>query len=82
MATGFASLLTALEGVDFFTLLLPFLVTYVVILFGVRQIGHLDDSNVPPVVALAGAFFLAFSWPITRRTSHSSPSTGPVSLSV
>ena len=60
MATGFASLLTALEGVDFFTLLLPFLVTYVVILFGVRQIGHLDDSNVPPVVALAGAFFLAF----------------------
>lgn len=60
MATGFASLLTALEGVDFFTLLLPFLVTYVVLLFGVRQIGHLDDSNVPPVVALAGAFFLAF----------------------
>lgn len=60
MATGFASLLTALEGVDFFTLLLPFLVTYVVMLFGVRQIGHLDDTNVPPVVALAGAFFLAF----------------------
>ena len=60
MATGFASFLTALEGVDFFTLLLPFLVTYVVLLFGVRQIGHLDDSNVPPVVALAGAFFLAF----------------------
>ena len=60
MATGFASFLTALEGVDFFTLLLPFVVSYVVILFGVRQIGHLDDSNVPPVVALAGAFFLAF----------------------
>lgn len=60
MATGFASLLTALEGVDFFTLLLPFLVTYVVLLFGVRQIGHLNDTNVPPVVALAGAFFLAF----------------------
>ncbi|WEL23909.1 hypothetical protein [Candidatus Nanohalovita haloferacivicina] len=60
MATGFASLITTLEGVDFFTLLLPFLVTYVVLLFGVRQIGHLDDSNVPPVVALAGAFFLAF----------------------
>ncbi|QKQ98882.1 hypothetical protein GKQ38_05165 [Candidatus Nanohaloarchaea archaeon] len=60
VATGFAALITTLEGVDFFTLLLPFLVTYVVLLFGVRQIGHLEDSNVPPVVALAGAFFLAF----------------------
>ncbi|MFB6193010.1 MAG: hypothetical protein ABEK00_02065 [Candidatus Nanohaloarchaea archaeon] len=60
MATGFAALITTLEGVDFFTLLLPFLVSYVVLLFGVRQIGHLDDTSVPPVVAIAGAFFLAF----------------------
>ena len=56
----FGQFLVSLEQVDFFTLLLPFIVSYVLFLFTLRKIDLFDDNGqVSSVIAIAAAFFMA-----------------------
>lgn len=56
----FGSFLQSLQQVDFFTLLLPFVVSYIVFLFALREVDLFEDNQqVPAVIALAASFFVA-----------------------
>lgn len=56
----FGSFLQSLQQVDFFTLLLPFVVSYIVFLFALREVKLFEDNQqVPAVIALAASFFVA-----------------------
>ncbi|MFB6204835.1 MAG: hypothetical protein ABEJ75_04265 [Candidatus Nanohaloarchaea archaeon] len=56
----FGGFLQTLQQMDFFTLLLPFVVTYVVALFALRNVDLFgDENNAPAIIALAVAFFAA-----------------------
>ena len=57
---GFNMLLEQMAALDFFTGVLPFVLTYVVLLAGLKQVPVLNNQdNFPPIIALIGAFFVA-----------------------
>lgn len=61
-AAGFSSLLETMAQLDFFTLVLPFILSYVVFLFALRQVELFKDDKqkgVPELIAIVAAFFTA-----------------------
>ena len=61
-AASFSQFLETLSGLDFFTLVLPFVLSYVVFLFALRNVDVFSDDSfkgIPEIVSLIGAFFLA-----------------------
>lgn len=64
-AAGFSSLLETMAQLDFFTLVLPFILSYVVFLFALRRVPLFQDDNnepekgIPEIVAIVSAFFAA-----------------------
>ncbi|EHK02341.1 hypothetical protein HRED_01721 [Candidatus Haloredivivus sp. G17] len=64
-AAGFSTLLETMAQLDFFTLVLPFILSYVVFLFAIRKVPLFQDSNdepeqgIPEIIAVISAFFAA-----------------------
>ncbi|PSH00076.1 MAG: hypothetical protein BRC28_01560 [Nanohaloarchaea archaeon SW_4_43_9] len=59
---GFNQLLETMARMDFFTGVLPFVLTYVVLYAALKKvpvISDQDDKNFPALVAIIGAFFVA-----------------------
>lgn len=58
---GFNTFLEQMAAMDFFTGVLPLVLTYVVLYAGLKQVPVLNnsDNNFPPVIALIGALFTA-----------------------
>jgi hypothetical protein len=58
---GFNQLLQTMAQMDFFTGVLPFVLTYVVLYAGLREVPVISDTdkNFPALIAIIGAFFLA-----------------------
>ncbi|MFB6144830.1 MAG: hypothetical protein ABEJ98_05965 [Candidatus Nanohaloarchaea archaeon] len=59
MVTGFNQLLMTLAEADFFTGVLPFVVTYVVFFMVLRQVHLFEDDRAPAIISIAAAFFMA-----------------------
>lgn len=65
-AASFSTLLENMARYDFFSLLLPFLLTYVIFLFALRNVPLFQDSDdnpekgIPEIVSLISAFFVAY----------------------
>lgn len=64
-AAGFSTLLETMAELDFFTLVLPFVLSYVVFLFALRKVPLFQDENgdaekgIPEIIAVISAFFAA-----------------------
>ncbi|MFP4038356.1 MAG: hypothetical protein ACLFTA_01075 [Candidatus Nanohaloarchaea archaeon] len=64
-AAGFSALLETMSQLDFFTLVLPFVLSYVVFLFALRKVPLFQDGNdepqkgIPEIIAVIAAFFAA-----------------------
>jgi len=64
-AAGFSTLLETMAQLDFFTLVLPFILSYVVFLFALRKVPLFQDENdepekgIPEIIAVISAFFAA-----------------------
>ena len=64
-AAGFSTLLETMAQLDFFTLVLPFVLSYVIFLFALRKVPLFQDGDgspekgIPEVVAVVSAFFAA-----------------------
>lgn len=57
---GFNALLEQMAALDFFTGVLPFVLTYVVLYAALDNVPVISDKdNFPPLVAIIGAFFVA-----------------------
>lgn len=59
MATGFNELLGTLAAADFFTGVLPFVVTYVLFFMVLKQVHLFEDERAPAIISVAVAFFMA-----------------------
>lgn len=57
--TGFNELLGTLAQADFFTGVLPFVVTYVLFFMVLKQVHLFDDERAPAIISVAVAFFMA-----------------------
>lgn len=64
-AAGFSTLLETMAQLDFFTLVLPFVLSYVIFLFALRKVPLFQDGDgspekgIPEIVAVVSAFFAA-----------------------
>lgn len=64
-AAGFSTLLQTMAELDFFTLVLPFVLSYVIFLFALRKVPLFQDSEgepekgIPEIIAVVSAFFAA-----------------------
>lgn len=64
-AAGFSTLLETMAQLDFFTLVLPFVLSYVIFLFALRKVPLFQDGEgspekgIPEIVAVVSAFFAA-----------------------
>jgi hypothetical protein len=57
---GFNQLLETMAQMDFFTGVLPFVLTYVVLYAALEKVPVISDKdNFPPLIAIIGAFFVA-----------------------
>lgn len=57
---GFNQLLESMAAMDFFTGVLPFVLTYVVLYAALDEVPVINDNdNFPPLIAVIGAFFVA-----------------------
>lgn len=57
---GFNTLLEQMAAMDFFTGVLPFVLTYVVLYAGLDKVPVISENdNFPPLIAIIGAFFVA-----------------------
>lgn len=57
---GFNTLLESMAAMDFFTGVLPFVLTYVVLYAALDQVPVIKEKdNFPPLIAIIGAFFVA-----------------------
>lgn len=58
---GFNQLLETMAQMDFFTGVLPFVLTYVVLYAALKEVPVIgdDDKNFPALIAIIGAFFVA-----------------------
>lgn len=57
---GFNTLLESMAAMDFFTGVLPFVLTYVVLYAALDNVPVISDKdNFPPLIAIIGAFFVA-----------------------
>jgi hypothetical protein len=59
-ANSFGTFLTSLQQVDFFTLLLPFVISYVIFTLAIKQLSLFDENEkMVSLVALSVSFFTA-----------------------
>lgn len=57
---GFNTLLESMAAMDFFTGVLPFVLTYVVLYAALENVPVISEKdNFPPLIAIIGAFFVA-----------------------
>lgn len=57
---GFNTLLEQMAAMDFFTGVLPFVLTYVILYAALEEVPVISDKdNFPPLIAIIGAFFVA-----------------------